>query len=74
MTPTAGRVGALSQKAAAAYCGVSVRLFRTVCPVKPVPLPGRGRKPVLRYLVAELDGWLLSCRNPKARGTRKAAA
>ena len=65
--------GALKQKAAATHCGISVRHFRKVCPVKPVPLPGGGVKPVLVYLVSELDAWMLACRNPKARGTRKAA-
>lgn len=49
---------ALPLHMAAAYCGLSVDVFKEVCPVKPISftLSTRGH----RYLRARLDEWLLS--------------
>jgi hypothetical protein len=64
---------AMTQKQAASYCGISVRLFRDTCPVRPVEMPGTGERPVLRYLRVHLDAWLASLGSTKARKRRKAA-
>lgn len=49
---------ALNQKMAAAYCGLSVDTFKSVCPVKPISYTqSTGGQ---RYLRMRLDDWLLS--------------
>ncbi|WP_455918739.1 hypothetical protein [Ensifer canadensis] len=48
----------LNQKMAAAYCGVSVELFKEVCPVKPIAFTASSWGN--RYLRQRLDEWLLS--------------
>lgn len=54
-----------TQKEAAAHCGISVRLFRDVCPVEPVPVgkPRPGKRPCLRYRYSDLDDWMESNRH-----------
>lgn len=49
---------ALRLDLAAAYCGLSVDIFKAICPVKPIEFTGssRGR----RFLRASLDAWLAS--------------
>jgi len=54
---------ALPLNLAAAYCGLSVDTFKTVCPVKPVSFTQSTRGH--RYLRTRLDEWLLS-RDPNA--------
>lgn len=49
---------ALNKKLAAAYCGLSVDLFKEVCPVKPIAFTGSAWGN--RYLRQRLDEWLLS--------------
>lgn len=53
----------LRQWEAARYLGVSVRWFRDHVTVAAVPIgrPVPGKKPVLRYRVADLDAWVASC-------------
>jgi hypothetical protein len=48
---------ALNQKMAAAYCGISVDLFKEICPVRPVQYTSSpwGH----RYLRVRLDEWML---------------
>jgi hypothetical protein len=43
---------------AAEYCGLSVDLFKEVCPVKPIEFTQSTRGN--RYLRQRLDGWLSS--------------
>jgi hypothetical protein len=50
--------GYLRQKGAAAYLGVSVRYFRCHVNVRPLELPGSGRRPVLVWRPADLDAWV----------------
>jgi hypothetical protein len=49
---------ALNQKQAAAYCGLSVDLFKELCPVRPMKYTQStwGQ----RYLRQRLDEWLVS--------------
>jgi hypothetical protein len=49
---------ALNQKMAAAYCGMSVDLFKRLCPVRPLKYTSStwGH----RYLRQRLDEWLVS--------------
>lgn len=49
---------ALNQKQAAAYCGLSVDLFKQVCPIRPLKYTQStwGQ----RYLRQRLDEWLVS--------------
>ncbi len=49
---------ALRLDLAAAYCGLSVDIFKAICPVKPIEFTdsSRGR----RFLRASLDTWLAS--------------
>jgi hypothetical protein len=49
---------AMNQQMAAAYCGVSVDTFTSVCPVKPIAIT--KSKTGQRYLRARLDEWLFS--------------
>lgn len=49
---------ALNQKMAAAYCGISVDLFKRLCPVKPITFTNSSWGE--RYLRVRLDDWLLS--------------
>lgn len=53
----------LTQVAAAAYLGVSVRWFRDNVTVLAVPVgkPRPGKRPLLRYRTADLDAWVASC-------------
>jgi hypothetical protein len=53
----------LRQWEAARYLGVSVRWFRDHVHVEALPIgkPAPGRKPVLRYRVADLDAWVAAC-------------
>jgi hypothetical protein len=56
---------------AAEYCGLSVDVFKKVCPVKPIGFTGSSKGN--RYLRASLDNWLCSLdRNtqPSATGRR----
>jgi hypothetical protein len=46
----------LTRAQAAAYCGVSVATFSTLCPVRPIALGGRKR--LERFDVASLDRWI----------------
>lgn len=64
--------GYLRQRAAAEYLGVSVRYFQQHVTVMPKELPGRGKKPVLVYQVAELDAWVARVSDPKSRQRRSA--
>lgn len=57
----------LNQLEAAEYLGVSVRYFRDFVDVRPKELPGRGKRPVLRWCAADLDGWVTRVSDPKAR-------
>lgn len=57
----------MTQVDAAAYLGVSVRYFRDVVDVQPIPFPGTGEKPVERYAVKDLDAWAEKWRDPKSR-------
>jgi hypothetical protein len=43
---------------AAAYCCLSVEIFKAVCPVKPIAFTGSSRGH--RYLRVRLDEWLAS--------------
>jgi hypothetical protein len=56
----------LTQRQAAAYCGLCISLFKKACPVVPVQLLGR----VPRYDRASLDAWLdsLSTFRPDSEG------
>jgi hypothetical protein len=47
----------LRPKAAAKYLGVSVTTLQGLA-IQPVPMPGRGKRPIWVYLVRELDGYL----------------
>jgi hypothetical protein len=49
---------ALPLDQAAAYCGLSVEIFKAVCPVKPMTFTQSTRGH--RYLRQRLDEWLLS--------------
>lgn len=49
---------ALNHKMAAAYCGLSIDVFKQVCPVKPIAFTSSSRGE--RYLRQRLDEWLLS--------------
>lgn len=53
------RPAALRQRAAALYLGVSIEFLLTL-PIQPLRIRGNGRKgkPVLLYLISELDAWL----------------
>jgi hypothetical protein len=62
----------LKQPDAARYLGVSVRYFQQHVDVRPKELPGRGRRPLLLWSVAELDAWVNRVSNPKTRA-RKAS-
>jgi hypothetical protein len=64
--------GYLRQKAAAAYLGVSVRYFRYHVDVRPLELPGRGRRPVLVWRPADLDTWVERVSDPKSRAVSNA--
>lgn len=65
----------MKQKAAAAYLGVSVRYFQLHVDVRPKELPGRGRRPMLVWSVAELDAWVARVSDPKSRsGTARKAS
>ena len=44
----------LTEKEAAAYCGVEVGAFRALCPIKPVTVAGGGQ----RWELRALDGWI----------------
>lgn len=49
----------LRQRDAATYCALSLRSFRTLCPVRPIELRGRGAKrPILLWRVGDLRDWL----------------
>jgi hypothetical protein len=54
---------ALRLDQAAAYSGLSVQIFKEVCPVKPVSFTASTRGD--RYLRSTLDNWLQSL-NPNA--------
>jgi hypothetical protein len=60
----------LEQRAAAAYLSVSIRYFRDFVNVRPRELPGYGRKPVLRWAVADLDAWMARVSETKNRDQR----
>lgn len=62
----------VKQKAAAAYLGVSVRYFRDHVDVRPKELPGRGRRPMLVWSIAELDAWVARVSDPKSRARKTA--
>jgi hypothetical protein len=49
---------ALNQKMAAAYCGLSVDLFKQLCPVRPLQYTQSAWGH--RYLRSRLDDWMLS--------------
>lgn len=49
---------AMDLKTSAAYCGICVDTFRTVCPVKPLRYTDSVRGE--RYLRQKLDEWMLS--------------
>jgi hypothetical protein len=49
---------AMDQKTAAAYCGVCVETFKSICPVKPMQFTQSTRGE--RYLRQRLDEWLLT--------------
>ncbi|HWU60837.1 MAG TPA: hypothetical protein VN112_02310 [Ensifer sp.] len=49
---------ALNQRMAAAYCGLSVDLFKKLCPVKPIAFTNSSWGE--RYLRQRLDEWLIS--------------
>lgn len=49
---------AMDQKSAAAYCGLSVETFKSVCPVKPLQFTASSRG--ARYLRKNIDEWLSS--------------
>lgn len=55
---------AMNQKMAAAYCGLSVDLFKSVCPVRPLKYTQStwGH----RYLRQRLDEWMSSL-DPNAK-------
>ncbi len=58
LTDLPGWPAALNQQLAAAYCGVSVDTFTSVCPVQPIAITNsRNGK---RYLRVRLDEWLMS--------------
>jgi hypothetical protein len=61
---------ALRLDQAAAYCGLSVAIFKLVCPVRPIAFTESSRGN--RYLRAKLDDWLGSL-DPNA-STSPAAA
>jgi hypothetical protein len=66
MKPTADELpdwpAALTQRMAAAYCGLSVETFSAVCPVIPVVIT--TSKTGRRYLRRRLDEWLISLESP----------
>jgi hypothetical protein len=47
---------ALRQDQAAAYCGLSVDTFKSICPVRPIEFTPSARGQ--RYLRERLDAWL----------------
>lgn len=47
----------LRPAAAAEYLDVSVTTLQGL-PIQPVPIPGRGKRPIWVYLVRELDAYL----------------
>lgn len=49
---------AMTQQMAAAYCGLSVDTFASVCPVLPIAIT--SSKTGQRYLRLRLDEWLMS--------------
>lgn len=55
---------AMNQKMAAAYCGLSVDLFKEICPVRPLKYTSStwGN----RYLRQRLDEWMFSL-DPNAK-------
>ena len=53
-----GWPAALNQQLAAAYCGVSVDTFASVCPVQPIAITKSRHGS--RYLRVRLDEWLMS--------------
>lgn len=58
-----GWPAAMTQKMAAAYCGLSVDTFVAACPVLPVVIT--SSKTGRRYLRIRLDEWLMSLDNPR---------
>lgn len=58
--------GALNQQMAAAYCGLSVDVFKKVCPVMPIRFTSSTRG--ARYLRQRLDEWLVSI-DPNKQGS-----
>lgn len=46
----------LTKAQAAAYCGISVATFTTLCPVQPIAL-GKGKR-LERFDVVALDNWI----------------
>lgn len=65
-------VGYLNQKDAAAYLGVDADYFRVHVHVEPFVLPTKGKRPAIRYRVADLDAWMDKLKDPRARATRAA--
>ena len=65
--------GALQRQGAAEYCGISLSVFRRTCPVRGLPLPGRGKRPIMLWRVVDLDAWLASLGDTKRRPRGKAA-
>lgn len=59
---------ALNQKMAAAYCGLSVDLFKELCPVRPVQYTKSAWGE--RYLRWRLDEWMVTL-DPNERQTPK---
>jgi hypothetical protein len=55
----------LSRERAAAYCGVSVPTFASVCPIKPVAL-GDGKR-LERFDRISLDNWIDSLTTTQQR-------
>jgi hypothetical protein len=60
---------ALRLDQAAEYCGLSVEVFKAVCPVKPIEFTESSRGN--RYLRASLDNWLCSL-DPNAQSSSPA--
>jgi hypothetical protein len=52
----------MTQRMAAAYCGLSVDTFASACPVLPVVIT--ASKAGKRYLRIRLDEWLISLETP----------
>lgn len=58
----------LRLKQAAAYLGVSARYFYRHVDARPLELPGRGKRRVLVWRVADLDAWVERVGTPRRRG------